>query len=237
MPLVGFKRQAAPGTCPSGYQFYACNTAQVVWAGCCAVEPCTTGCPSDAQLDDDDEEDDAATSSMFRNYLRWSARKSAHMINAAQSSTASTTLATVISGSGGPLSRVVVALVSSDVPSVAETASSASPTSTALGEQSVPSDVTEDPATQTIMGYGPARKDGTDPTPHTEKGDVPAIIGATLGAAGIVILISLLFFCYRRRNRRREQRRRTMGPYKRDPNGEDHVGGEFEPRDTPHRAC
>jgi hypothetical protein len=63
MPLVlGFKRQvAAPGSCPSGFNFYACNNAQVVWTGCCAKDPCSTGCPDNAQPNDDDEDDDDAS--------------------------------------------------------------------------------------------------------------------------------------------------------------------------------
>ena len=56
MPLVGIKRQT--GTCASGYTFYACNNAQVVWTGCCALEACTSGCPEDARPDDDDGDDD-----------------------------------------------------------------------------------------------------------------------------------------------------------------------------------
>lgn len=69
MPHVRFKRQVtlAPGSCPISYQWHACNNSQVVWAGCCAQEACTTGCPTDARLDGGDADDDKeeATSSKF----------------------------------------------------------------------------------------------------------------------------------------------------------------------------
>ena len=228
MPQVGFKRQATPGTCPSGYQFYNCNNAQVVWTGCCAQNPCTNGCSDDAQPDDDDDNEDdvVATSSMFRNGQIPGFDTHAHMTTATQSSPSPTTFATVTSGSSNAAPSVLIVLTgSSSLPSVAETAAGASPTSTALGENVVPSDVTDDPATQTITGYEDAKDNEPKSPPHTEKDDVPAIIGATLGAVGIVMLISLLFFCYRRRNRKKEQRRRVVGPYKREIDQDDNGPG------------
>jgi hypothetical protein len=108
-------------------------------------------------------------------------------------------------------------------PSAAETSSSTSPASTPLGDTLVPSDVTEDPSTQTLTTYADAVGDDPKTPPHTEESDVPAIIGATLGAVGIVILVFLLVFCYRRRQRRKEMRRRRpeVLPYKRDIDNED----------------
>jgi hypothetical protein len=64
MPIVAFKRQTATiGTCPAGYNFYNCNTADIVWSGCCSIDPCSTGddCDEENQPPDaGDDDDDAA---------------------------------------------------------------------------------------------------------------------------------------------------------------------------------
>jgi beta-lactamase regulating signal transducer with metallopeptidase domain len=145
---------------------------------------------------------------------------------ATQSPTATTTFATPVSTSGvadATASIDGVSSISSATPSTAQTSSSSSPTSTSLGGNLVPSDVTEDPSTQTLTTYANAVGDEPKSPPHTEESDVPAIIGATLGAVGIVILVFLLVFCFRRRQRKKELRRRRPDvlPYKRDLDNDD----------------
>ncbi|KIW06764.1 hypothetical protein, variant [Verruconis gallopava] len=192
MLLVATKQQTvALDQCPFGYSFYTCNNSRVVWTGCCLLDPCNTGCPADSQAT---ARNRAATQSFP------TASISANMKPRAVESTPG--LATD--------STISAANTVTRPPSAAKTTSIWS-SSTALGGDTSPDNVSKDPSTQTLINL--IVDDGNESS--SSGSDVPAIVGATVGALVLAALISTVFFCYRRRKfRTRRQRRSEATAYK-----------------------